>query len=51
MDMEIAGTRFTARIGWALTERVPLLLGRLDIFDHFRIVFEVNKGFVEFNSQ
>ena len=50
VDMEIAGMRFTARVGWALTERVPLLLGRLDIFDHFRIIFNVNKGFVEFDS-
>lgn len=49
VDMEIAGTRFTARVGWALTERIPLLLGRLDIFDHFRIIFDANKGFVEFN--
>lgn len=32
-----------ARISWALTEDVPLLLGRIDIFNLFDIVFSKNK--------
>ena len=31
---------FNVRIGWALTEDVPLLLGRLDVFDKFKITFD-----------
>ena len=27
------------RIGWALIEEVPLLLGRLDVFGHFAVEF------------
>jgi len=49
VDMEIAGKRFLARVGWALTERVPLLLGRLDVFNHFKILFDIKKGFVKFD--
>ena len=49
IEMEIGDTRITARIGWALTERVPLLLGRLDIFDKFQITFDARKRFIEFS--
>lgn len=31
------------RIGWALTEDVPLLLGREDFFKYFNITFAKNK--------
>ena len=34
------GYKFKARIGWALIEEVPLLLGRLDVFPKFRIIFD-----------
>jgi hypothetical protein len=47
INMEIAGARFKSRIGWALTEKVPLLLGRLDVFDRFRISFEIGHGFLD----
>jgi len=47
MDMEIGDTKFSARIGWSLTERVPLLLGRLDVFDRFEITFKQREGFTE----
>lgn len=36
----LAGYKFNARIGWALIEEVPLLLGRLDVFTRFRIIFD-----------
>ena len=29
---QIEGTEVSARIGWALIEEVPFILGRLDIF-------------------
>ncbi|MDA2936506.1 hypothetical protein MYX06_04790 [Patescibacteria group bacterium AH-259-L05] len=37
-----------ARIAWALTEEAPPLLGRLDVFDKFRIVFDEKRKVVEF---
>ncbi|MDA2922780.1 hypothetical protein MYX07_05980 [Patescibacteria group bacterium AH-259-L07] len=39
---------FEARIAWALTEGVPPLLGRLDVFNKFRIVFDEHNKVVEF---
>lgn len=35
--------RIQTRIGWALIEDVPLLLGREDFFKYFNIVFKKNK--------
>ena len=32
-----------ARAGWALIEEVPLLLGRIDVFNLFNIAFKKNK--------
>ena len=48
IEMEIGEEKFKARVGWALTERVPLLLGRLDIFDKFEVIFNQQKGFIDF---
>jgi len=30
------GKRLKIRIAWALVEEVPMLMGRMDIFDKFR---------------
>lgn len=38
--MKIGNHEFPARIGWALIEEVPPLLGRMDVFDKFRITFD-----------
>jgi len=38
--MEIDNYRFEARIAWAQSEEVPLLLGRFDVFDFFKITFD-----------
>jgi len=44
------GEKLTVRIAWALLEEVPLLLGRLDIFNRFQILFDERKGWVDFKK-
>ena len=39
ITMRIDGQQFTCRVGWAMEEHVPLVLGRLDIFSRFYIEF------------
>jgi hypothetical protein len=46
--MSIGQKRFQATLAWAQMEHVPLLLGRIDVFDHFRITFHQNKHIVRF---
>ena len=50
VELKIGEERFNARIGWALVEGVPLLLGRLDIFDRFDIKFLCKEKMVVFES-
>lgn len=38
--MKIEQHRFDCTIAWAQIERVPFLLGRRDVFDHFDITFQ-----------
>jgi hypothetical protein len=38
--MELGKYRLEARIAWAQSERPPLLLGRVDVFDFFKITFD-----------
>ncbi len=38
--MKIGRHTFSARVAWSLQENVPILLGRLDIFDKFIITFD-----------
>ena len=38
--IKIGGYKFKCRIGIALIEEVPLILGRLDLFDYFNIEFK-----------
>src|SRR3989338_10155421 len=38
--MKIGRHQFNARVAWSLHENVPLLLGRLDVFDKFIITFD-----------
>jgi len=35
--------RFGGRIAWALIKGLPLLLGRMDVFNKFRIAFDREK--------
>ena len=43
VKMKIGNKFFDTRIGWALIEEVPLLLGRVDVFNLFDICFKKNK--------
>jgi hypothetical protein len=38
------------RIAWAFVEEVPMLMGRMDIFDKFRIIFDEKKGWIDFEE-
>jgi len=40
--------RFKIKIAWVLVEEVPLLMGRIDIFNKFRIVFDERQGIIFF---
>lgn len=42
VKMKIGEKIFETRIAWALVEDVPLLLGRLDVFNLFSICFDKN---------
>ena len=48
VKLTIGNTKFPARIAWALIEAVPPLLGRLDVFEKFRIIFDEEKKIIEF---
>jgi len=37
--LQIENYEISARVGWALIEEVPLILGRLDVFEAFAIEF------------
>ena len=41
--MQVGDFQFQARIGWALVEDIPLLLGREDVFPVFDILFSKNR--------
>lgn len=40
IKMKIGEKEFDARIAWSLIEDIPLVLGRLDVFDKFAIIFK-----------
>jgi len=39
VTLRVGDIEFPARIGWALIEEVPFILGRLDVFSRFAIEF------------
>ena len=49
--MKIGERNFPVHIAWALTEEVPPLLGRMDVFDIFKVTFEQYKGTITFAGQ
>lgn len=52
LDMEKRrDARVEARVGWALTDDVPLILGRLDIFRSFVIEFRELEGKIIFRRR
>jgi len=46
--IRIGALEFNARIGWAFDNKVPTLIGRLDIFDKFNITFKEKEGKIIF---
>ncbi len=42
--------RLKIRIAWALVEEVPMLMGRMDIFDKFRVIFDERNGWIDFEE-
>jgi len=50
ITMTIGSSRFKARVAWCSSEDVPMLLGRLDIFRRFSILFKENNRTVTFYS-
>ncbi len=48
LEMRIGDTNFNVRVGFAASERMPYLLGGLDVLDHFDIRFEKHRAcFIE----
>lgn len=51
IKMKIGEKEFEARIAWSLIEDVPLVLGKLDVFDKFDIIFKEREGKVIFTDK
>ena len=50
VSLIINGKTLKINIAWALVENVPILMGRKDIFNQFRIIFDVRNGFIDFEE-
>ncbi|MEM3402113.1 MAG: hypothetical protein QW179_04510 [Candidatus Hadarchaeales archaeon] len=50
LKMRIGGEESDVRVAWCMSEDVPLILGRLDIFDKFDVLFEGGKKTVFFKN-
>jgi len=44
VTLVLNGKKLKVRIAWALVEEVPMFMGRMDIFDKFRGVFDERMG-------
>lgn len=50
VTLVLNGKRLKIRVSWALVEEVPMLMGRMDIFDKFRIIFDERRGWIDFEK-
>lgn len=50
VTLVLNGKKFKIRIAWALVEEVQMLIGRMDIFDKFKITFDEKKGWIDFEE-
>ena len=50
MKMRIGECEFTAPVGWAQIEHVPMLLGRSGVFDQFEVIFRQSEHKVIFQK-
>jgi predicted aspartyl protease len=48
LQMKIAGKSIYAQVAWSLIEEVPVILGRRDVFDLFRVTIDQAKQTVTF---
>jgi hypothetical protein len=46
--LRLGDAAFPVRVAWALIEEVPLLLGRVDIFARFHILFDERAHLITF---
>ncbi len=46
--LKIGDNEIAVRLGWALIEEVPTLMGRLDVFDHFKVEFDQRERLLRF---
>lgn len=47
-NLKIGGKIVRTRVAWAQTEKVLALLGRMDIFDSFKVTFDQRKDIITF---
>ncbi|OGC09159.1 hypothetical protein A3J90_07705 [candidate division WOR-1 bacterium RIFOXYC2_FULL_37_10] len=40
--------KFKGKVAWALIEEIPILLGRMDIFTRFKIIFDESEKVINF---
>ncbi len=43
VQMRIGARELTAKVGFAFNERMPYLLGRMDVLEHFDLRFELDR--------
>ncbi len=49
--IRIGDKKFPIHIAWSLIEDTPALLGRMDVFDVFKVTFEQYKGIIVFEER
>src|SRR5574341_568032 len=50
IDVRLGDEVFNARVAWSLIEEVPPLLGRIDMFDKFEVIFKQHARNVVFRE-
>lgn len=50
VTLVLNGKELKIKIAWALVEEVPMLMGRMDVFDKFRIIFDEKRGWIDFEA-
>ena len=50
VTLVLNGKRLKVKMAWALVEEVPMLMGRMGVFDKFRVVFDERNGWIDFEE-
>lgn len=48
VPVKIGDHEFKIKVAWSLKEDVPTLLGRVDVFDNFHVLFKQDQRIIEF---